>query len=105
MADTTKVELNRLIETGRSNAPLPAAAPASEITEGRGFSTPKKPAASTGGIAGPLTETAYADREYYDDAVFTTSDGIFTFIRKPPKQLQFVDGNNNALKIVLKEPT
>lgn len=71
-------------------APQPAPIPART-----GQSTPSSSSsASAGGIASPLTETAYADREWYAEQTIRSSDGMFNIRVKPIKTLKFTDANS-----------
>ena len=70
----------------------------------------KPPAATSGataggGIASPLTETSYADRQYHDEVTWQTTDGLFVVVVKPIKKLKFTDANGAAVEMILKQPT
>ena len=56
------------------------------------------------GIASPLTETLYTDRNYHPEVVLTTTDGIFSMRYKPIKDMKFQDGEDNEVVFVFKEP-
>lgn len=58
-----------------------------------------------GGIASPLTETAYADREFHSVKTITSTDGLFTLKIKPVKKIKFKDAGNADVEIVFKAPT
>lgn len=58
-----------------------------------------------GGIASPLTETAYADREFHTTTTITSTDGLFTLKIKPVKKIKFKDAGNADVEIVFKAPT
>lgn len=58
-----------------------------------------------GGIASPLTETAYADREFHTVKTITSTDGLFTLKIKPVKKIKFKDAANADVEIIFKEPT
>lgn len=47
-----------------------------------------------GGIASPLTETAYGDRAYWPETVLTSSDGLLSFKVRPIKSIKQRDANN-----------
>lgn len=74
---------------GRTLNTVPAAAP---IPAKSGIGKPAT--GGTGSIASPLTETAYADRQFHTNKTMTSSDGVFTLVWKPIKQMKFTDANN-----------
>lgn len=78
-----------------SHAPrvLPPAPQPAPIPARTGKSTPSSSSASAGGIASPLTETAYADREWHAEQTISSSDGMFNIRVKPIKTLKFTDAN------------
>lgn len=51
------------------------------------------PATSGGGIASPLVEPSYAARQYHPNRTIATTDGIFTIVEKPIKQITQQDDN------------
>ena len=83
-----------LAEGGGTYAPkkLPAAKAAPAIPDRSGASAPiATPGSSSGGIAGPLTETAYADRTWWASRVTATPDGLFTMAWTPLKSIKMQD--------------
>ncbi len=66
--------------------------------------SPVSPPSGSGNIASPLTETDYADREFFGDHTMTTTDGVFTFVWNPIKTTKFLDANDKAVVIEYKEP-
>lgn len=54
-----------------------------------------------GGIASPLTETAFADREFYATG-WKTTDGLFTL--PAIKKIKFLDANSQEVVLEFKEP-
>jgi hypothetical protein len=110
--DRLRGDLTRLVgKDDKAATKLPPADAVSPIPSKEGFSPPKKRdlnnknlPASTGGIASPLTETAFADREYYADTTVLSSDGIFSFTVKRIKTITMKDKNSGSVKLVFKEP-
>lgn len=76
--------------------------PRSSIT-GQRTAAPTK-TGTTAGIASPLTEPDYDQREYYDTELKTSSDGLFTLPIKPIKKLVLQDANKAAVVIELADP-
>lgn len=58
----------------------------------------------SGGISTPLTETAFADRTYYNPKTSTSTDGIWVVRMRPIKSIKFLDKKENPLTIEFKEP-
>lgn len=107
MTDSVQQSLNKLIEQTRNKRePLPPAGPVAPIPESVGFSAPQPPASNpgAGGMAWPLTETAFEDREVYAEETLYTSDGIFSWTRQRYKSLKMKDASGSIGKILLKEP-
>ncbi|MCY1525631.1 hypothetical protein D9M68_606150 [compost metagenome] len=74
-------------------------------TKGRGSWDPNKPATGGGGgIASPLTETAYADRTFWAERTILSSDGLLTFKVKPIKEITQADANDLEVKQVFADP-
>lgn len=89
-----------------SHAPrvLPPAPQPAPIPARTGQSTPSSSSsASAGGIASPLTETAYADREWYVEQTISSSDGMFNIRIKPIKSLKFTDANHATVVLEFAE--
>ena len=55
-----------------------------------------------GGIASPLTETAYGDRTWYAERTIASSDGIWSLKIKPLKSIKLTDANSAEVVINLK---
>lgn len=55
----------------------------------------------TGGIASPLTETAFSDREFWTGG-FTSTDGLFVF--PAIKKASFKDANDAPVVVLFAEP-
>lgn len=99
--------LRALMEGDANTNTIPAARP-------RGASpavtsaAPLPGAAKSGsgsGIASPLTETAYAARQWWPERQLTTTDGLVTFVIKPVKEVTFQDQAATEIKLQFKEPT
>lgn len=58
-------------------------------------------ATGTGGIASPLTETAFTDREYWTGG-YTTTDGLF--VLPAIKKLSVKDANEAPVVVYFAEP-
>lgn len=59
---------------------------------------------SGGGIASPLTETAYTDRQYHPDQTLLSTDGLLSFKVKPLKQLTQKDANDAEVVQIFAAP-
>jgi hypothetical protein len=62
------------------------------------------PKSGGGGIASPLTETAYANRTWHSEKVVVSTDGLFSMKIKPVKTIGFTDANGDAVTIEYKAP-
>lgn len=58
-----------------------------------------------GGVASPLTESAYADRTFHPEYEIYSSDGLFSLKIKPVASMKFTDANNEIVIINLKAKT
>lgn len=83
-------------------APMPA----------RGSAAASKSAALLAGggsggasLSGVLTETAYADREWFAAKLKTSSDGLFTMSVRCLKKLKMLDAASNELVMNFKDST
>jgi len=72
---------------------------------GKRANVPYTPPVTGGGIASPLTETDYAQREFHASRYFTTVDGIFVWQIDPPKKFAMRDANGEPVEQVFAEPT
>ncbi len=86
--------------TTRVDKSLPAAKVAPLIPERVGTSGPIT-SGTGGGIASPLTETAFVDREFYESG-WKTTDGLFTL--PAIKKLVMKDALKNEVVLNFKEP-
>ena len=83
---------------------LPAAKAAPDIPDRSGASAPiATPGRSGGGIASPLTETAYADRTWWDSRVTATPDGLFTLAWTPLKSIKMQDAGSEEVVLNFKD--
>lgn len=101
-------DINRLITPTRVRRTLRTvpAVGALPTTRGRGnYTPPPPPPAVGGGIASPLTETDYAQREFHAARYFTTVDGIFVWQIDPPKKFVMEDANGAPVEQIFAEPT
>ena len=92
---TTVDELNSLIAPATPKPGLPPVEPRGGVpaTRGRGDYTAPAGGSSTAGIASPLTETNYGDREYWAEKTITSSDGLLSFRLRPIKSISQTDAN------------
>jgi hypothetical protein len=91
----TRDNIQRLAKAPASRDPLnPSAIPDPVLSQvGLGKS------AKGTGISSPLTETKYADREYYATFTLTSTDGLFVMELKRIKKMKFNDADNRFLEI------
>jgi hypothetical protein len=105
MARDLTEALRALTESGigkssRRDTRLPAAPEPPAIPARTGKAGPTS-APGAGGIASPLTETDFADREFYATG-WTTADGLFTL--PAIKTLKMRDANDQEVVFEFKEP-
>lgn len=92
-------------QTTRKNTSLPPAATPPAIPARSGTSLPiAKPVSSGGGIASPLTETAYSSRTWHAVKTITSSDGLLHLRVKPIKAVTFTDANGATVVMDYKAP-
>lgn len=86
----------------RAPKALPNRPNAAPIPAGVGSVRPKPATASqqSAGIASPLTETA-TTRAYHSDQFFASTNGLFVFVLKPIKDINFIDALGRDVKISL----
>lgn len=58
-----------------------------------------------GGVASPLTETAYADRTFHTEYEIYSSDGLFSLKIKPVASMKFIDANSETVILNFKAKT
>lgn len=106
-------DINSLVRPVAARKQLRSVPPLGPLPAKRGRADYKAPpAASTGGgIASPLTEKTIVadgktvpDRAHYEDMVLLSSDGLFTYIAKPIKTLNFLDADTLPVVIQLAAP-
>ena len=61
-------------------------------------------ASGAAGIASPLVETDYADREFHAAVVITSTDGLFTLRIKPVKKIYMKDAASKDAVLEFKSP-
>jgi hypothetical protein len=90
-------------QTSRVDKSLPAVKTATSIPSRSGSAKPK----TTGGagIASPLVETAFADRNYWPTVALTSTDGLLTWEVDPIKKVCFNDALGNVVEIDYAQPT
>lgn len=95
-------DLNRVItHPARAREPLPPAAGQAAIPGvGRGERSP----AGGGGIASPLTEIDYADRQWHPEIAVASSDGVFALMIEPIKQVTFQDAQSKTAVVIFQPP-
>ncbi|MCY1275482.1 hypothetical protein D9M68_254090 [compost metagenome] len=88
-------DLNALADPPRQRRTLAPVEPRGGLPSRVGTGTYQAPpiAGGGGGIASPLTETAYADRTHWADATLISTDGLLSFKVKPIKALTMTDAN------------
>lgn len=59
---------------------------------------------SASGIASPLVETLYADREFHTAIMIASTDGLFTLRIKPVKKIFMKDATNSDVVLEFKSP-
>ena len=95
MSDT-RDSVQRLAKTASAKEPLGSSDIPDPILKKTGFGSSGK--AGTG-ISSPLTETKYADREYYTTFTLTSTDGLFVMELKRIKKMKFHDADARFLEI------
>lgn len=91
----TRNSIQRLAQTAPSKSPLAGSAIPDPVMAKTGIG---KSAKGTG-ISSPLTETKYADREYYATFTLTSTDGLFVMELKRIKKMKFHDADSRFLEI------
>ncbi|MCY1299923.1 hypothetical protein D9M70_494710 [compost metagenome] len=105
---TLRQDLNALETPKRGNQVLSTRQATGGRPENRGRGTwdPATPAAGGGGgIASPLTETAYADRTRWAEVTLSSSDGLLSFRIAPVKDVIQKDANDLEVKQVFANPS
>lgn len=76
----------------------------------RGVATTPQSAGGTGGetgsgIASPLTEQNYGDREYYGNSYFLSGNMLLAIEVKPLKKIKMLDDEQNEVVLNFAEPS
>lgn len=107
-ASTFKRDLNALESSPRRTVSLSQreARGTRPPTVGRGnYVAPPNTGRTGGGIASPLTEQSYAEREWYAAKTLKSSDGLLTFQVQAIKQVRTTDADDVEVIMIYKEPT
>ena len=106
MSDALKIAgLLSIGTTTLAQKTLPPAATPPAIPARSGTSLPiAKPVATGGGIASPLTETAYSARTWHAVKTIVSSDGLLHLRVKPIKAVTFTDANGATVVMDYKAP-
>ena len=101
-----QTDLVRLVDQGRRpDKTLVPRAPATAIPASAGAGRPSQATgAGTAGIASPLTEPDAATRQYHANAAAITTDGVFTWVIKPIKQVDMRDAGNAVVALIFADP-
>lgn len=95
--------LRRLTEeaiSGTKSTPLVVRGAAPTVTSGALLAG----AANKTGIASPLVETLYADREFHTAIMISSTDGLFTLRIKPVKKIFMKDATASDVVLEFKSP-
>lgn len=100
-------DLNSLLTPTTPKPGLPQVEPRGGVpaTKGRGTYTAPAGGSSTAGIASPLTETNYGDREYWAEKTITSSDGLLSFRLRPIKSISQTDANGGPVVQLFADPS
>lgn len=100
-------DLNQLQQAARPRRTLRTVPVVGSLPASRGRATYVPPASrgTGGGIASPLTETAYADRTRWPDASVMTVDGMLTFRIAPIRQVSQLDADDQPVQQIFANPT
>lgn len=99
-------DINALVRPVVARKQLRSVPPLGALPAKRGRADYKAPEAAVGGgIASPLTEQNYAEREWYGPKTLKSSDGILTFHVQAIKQVRTTDADGVEIIMVYKEPT
>lgn len=107
MSDTARLQadLQRLVGEPAARkllARIPAAQP---ISAGVGSARPAQPGGGlSAGIASPLSEPLYSQREHYAETTLTSTDGLFTFKAKRLKKIVMSDANGARVELLFAAP-
>ena len=98
-------DINSLVTPPRQSKTLEAVEPRGTVAakQGRGDYN-EATNTGTAGIASPLTEVSYSEREYWPEQTVTSADGLLSFRVKPLKVLNQVDANGDEVQQVFANP-
>ena len=92
-------DINSLVSPASQRKTLTTLDPRGRLEAKQGRGDYEEPATAGGvGIASPLTEADYDDREYWDEKTITSSDGLLSFRIKPIKKI--IQADANAAEVV-----
>ena len=97
--------LEQLTGTSRYGGQTLPDAPARGAKPAQASSAKNLGSASGGGLASPLTETAYSAREWHPARYVTSSDGIFRLQIRAVKKISFTDAGGNSADLIFKDKT
>lgn len=99
-------DINSLVRPVAVRKQLATVPPVGALPAQRGRADYKAPAAAStgGGIASPLTEQSYAEREWHAEKTLKSSDGLLSFRVKAIKQLRTTDADDVEVIMIYKEP-
>ncbi|UCV13758.1 hypothetical protein [Quatrionicoccus australiensis] len=98
-------ELMKRSRNGQDNS-LPDANPRGDVPAQRSSSL-DSPGSGSGknnkGINSPLTETDYAERQWFPERTLTTTDGVFAVRVRALKKIFMTDAKDNSVEMVFKD--
>lgn len=98
-------DINSIITAAAQKKTLKTIEPKGSLPAVQGRGEYEAPATSTGGIASPLTEADYDDREYWAEQTVMSSDGLLSFRVKPIKQITQRDANDAEVVQIFADPS
>lgn len=100
MPGNVKESIRKLADKPAAGSALDAAKKPSPVLPKTGFG--QNPGGSSG-ISSPLTETNYADREFYTTYTLTSTDGLFVMELRRIKTMKFVDAAGRPVQMDFKD--
>jgi hypothetical protein len=97
-------DINSLVSLPSQRKSLTALDPRGRLEAKQGRGDYVEPITAGAGIASPLTEAAYADREYWAEKTITSSDGLLSFRIKPIKKIIQADANDAEVVQLFADP-
>lgn len=101
-------DINAVVQQPRQRRQLSTIEPRGSLApqKGRGnYVPPRSAPGAGGGIASPLTETNYGDREYWAEKTITSSDGLLSFRLRPIKSISQTDANGAPVVQLFADPS